>query len=394
MARTSGAARNITLGAILTIGAGFTAVASYLALSRIGFGGDDDVTPLLLSGSATVAPGGSGVAFIIGGYSGPEALHRALFLYNPEADTNPVKPFLRTEDLLMGMPTWSPDGKRLLIKLARTRGYYTWLLLVDVGSGEISTLAEGTEHLYWPKWSPDGRYVAFMNQAGTTDGFQELDVVLVDAKSGDLVHRVSQSFSWDSWAWGDSGSILYSPDGELKALDVETGEKWEVASGMGFELAGIAAARHRGLSRISSSPRGAILSYDYGVYLVKRRDSSWHVIRLHRPEDGFYCPLPRAAWNADGSEAAVFTRETWAGTTELSLVSAEGVQGKRRLEMWPPTSFGFMGANKLLCFSAGDAIAIDVDTGEREELLKLRHGDIYQLFEEAKKLPALKPPFD
>ncbi|HSH05169.1 MAG TPA: hypothetical protein VLL52_21820 [Anaerolineae bacterium] len=72
----------------------------------------------------------------------------------------------RNEILLAGMavndePTWSPDGKRIVV--AMSRGYSAELYLVEVESGEIEQLSWVEERVLGyrtPTWSPDGSQLA------------------------------------------------------------------------------------------------------------------------------------------------------------------------------------------------------------------------------------------
>jgi dipeptidyl aminopeptidase/acylaminoacyl peptidase len=100
-------------------------------------------------------------------------------------------------------PAWSPDGKTILyVKNARdgTRGAAV-IIRYDVKSRKTSALTGPGYQA--PAWSPDGRYVA----ATRTDAFGT-DIVLLDAKSGAELLRVTQDESSFGPVWSPVGDSI------------------------------------------------------------------------------------------------------------------------------------------------------------------------------------------
>lgn len=69
-------------------------------------------------------------------------------------------------------PDWSPDGRSLAIGLVKmneeARGKPAGILILDIGSDEVTQIAEG--EAYEPKWSPDGASLLFtVKTRGKTD---------------------------------------------------------------------------------------------------------------------------------------------------------------------------------------------------------------------------------
>src|SRR4030095_2645534 len=61
---------------------------------------------------------------------------------------------------------WSPDGKR--IAFVRAGGPLGDALIVADADGQNETIVakrEGAQHMHWPRWSPDGRYIYFNHGA-------------------------------------------------------------------------------------------------------------------------------------------------------------------------------------------------------------------------------------
>ena len=75
---------------------------------------------------------------------------------------------------LVSIPSWSPDGKRLVVVEQRT--HKDLLLLVDVDGGSTS-FAPDVDEVADPVWSPDGRKIAF---AGLKDGTSDIYELFLD----------------------------------------------------------------------------------------------------------------------------------------------------------------------------------------------------------------------
>jgi Tol biopolymer transport system component len=112
-----------------------------------------------------------------------------------------------TENLPQLDPGWSPDGKQMVFG----RGWWDSqqaIQLLDVNSKQVSTI-QGSQGLYAPRWSPDGRYLAAL-----TDDARK--IVILDFKRQ----------TWSDWfngpglfsypVWSRDGKYLYF---ETRATD-------------------------------------------------------------------------------------------------------------------------------------------------------------------------------
>ena len=60
-------------------------------------------------------------------------------------------------------PDWSPDGSQLALALATGYAIDIFLYAKD-GSGR-KNLTNAGSYDWWPRWSPDGRYLSFVSRS-------------------------------------------------------------------------------------------------------------------------------------------------------------------------------------------------------------------------------------
>ena len=74
----------------------------------------------------------------------------------------------------------------------------------------LTAAADGTDK---PRWSPDGRYLAFM---ATPAGSEKAQIMLLDRRGGNARQLTSVA--------GDIGAYAWAPDGKRLVLTMESGE--------------------------------------------------------------------------------------------------------------------------------------------------------------------------
>jgi eukaryotic-like serine/threonine-protein kinase len=103
-------------------------------------------------------------------------------------------------------PTWSPDGKKLAMGRTQQTGSTEPLLiqLVDLATHQVSTIP-GSEHLFGPRWSPDGQYLAACNENSTK-------MFLFNFKTQKWSEWVTEPGLIGFPNWSHDGSYVYYDD--------------------------------------------------------------------------------------------------------------------------------------------------------------------------------------
>jgi hypothetical protein len=100
-----------------------------------------------------------------------------------------------------GLPSFSPDGRRIVYVSDRDGNHDLWIVDADGKNARRLTDAPGLDTM--PAWSPDGKTIAF-----TSDRDGKQGIYLVDADGSDF-RRLSPEGAFDAWpAWNRDGTRL------------------------------------------------------------------------------------------------------------------------------------------------------------------------------------------
>ena len=130
----------------------------------------------------------------------------------------------------------SPDGDLLVFKSAAAGGYDLWT--VPSAGGEPTRITELAGREMAPRFSPDGRWIAFEADFGGTD---VRDIYIVPAVGGEPRRLTDHPLNDSGVSWApDSRRIYFNTgmywDNSVAAVDIETGEISQVGSGGSGQL--------------------------------------------------------------------------------------------------------------------------------------------------------------
>jgi dipeptidyl aminopeptidase/acylaminoacyl peptidase len=185
----------------------------------------NDLLQLRRVGDPQLSPDGRWVAYTISDLN-MEANRRVTQIYLVSVDGGEVKQLTRAPQS-SSTPRWSPDGKRLAFISAREGGPQVWT--IDITTNEQKRITNIYTGAGDPVWSPDGRLIAFVSEVYpecTTDECnrkrsEEAESSKVKAKIADrLLYR-----HWNTWKEGKRSHIFIAPaDGSGGARDMTPGD--------------------------------------------------------------------------------------------------------------------------------------------------------------------------
>ncbi len=116
---------------------------------------------------------------------------------------------------------WSPDGERLALEAdadptRETGSMVADIYVVNVADGSVRQLIEQPGMDRWPKWSPDGRFIAFGSQRGKEDWMYSATLAIVPADGSTPARYIGEAL--DRVSGDGSIPVRWSPDG--KSIDV------------------------------------------------------------------------------------------------------------------------------------------------------------------------------
>jgi hypothetical protein len=130
----------------------------------------------------------------------------ALHLYNVK--NNELLNSYHFKDLIViGSPSWSPDGKRLVLSAVDKSGsndLYTW----DTEKEVLSRLLNDPYDDRDPSWSPDGRRIVFSSDRSSSGIRGKYSLFIYDLEKGSLSYLAYGDAVYSSPVWSTDGRAL------------------------------------------------------------------------------------------------------------------------------------------------------------------------------------------
>jgi Tol biopolymer transport system component/DNA-binding winged helix-turn-helix (wHTH) protein len=187
-------------------------------------------SPPMIASYPHWSPDGKQIAF-----NGQEAPNKTMKVYLVDAEGGAVRLAAPKETGSEGDPTWSPDGKKLLFGLnARSTREAAYIRIADLENGNVAKFP-GSEGLFAPRWSPDGKMIAVLEW----EGLRRLMLYRFDKNQWTPISEGKAD--WPTWA-ADNKSIMFRADETLQRVWIDPRTTEAVASLKGAEPGGFSHA--------------------------------------------------------------------------------------------------------------------------------------------------------
>jgi Tol biopolymer transport system component/DNA-binding winged helix-turn-helix (wHTH) protein len=135
----------------------------------------------------------------------------------------------------LGRPRWSPDGKR--IAFHRYNGNQTDIFLVEVIGGQIQQLTDHPRSDLNPTWSADGRWIYFssVREQDSSNKLAGEHIWRVSTDGGPAL-PVTVNNGLDSWESADGKRLLFSYESRLYEKIFATGEERQFDDLIGMRI--------------------------------------------------------------------------------------------------------------------------------------------------------------
>lgn len=216
------------------------------------------------------------------------------------------------EDLYVYEYDWSPDGSTIVATAAHGSGDNHWyvaeIFLIDAGNGTARSFLKPDRQVAVPRWSPDGRMIAFIGGLMSDESIASGEVYVMPVAGGTARNVSSNnrgSTYWLTWL-GTSGKLLLADavDGGSGLTEVDPTRGTLHALWQGAETIRGGAEFARGIAVSKDGKMTAVIRESFGeaprVWVGKM--GAWTVRTPANPEDGpkLWGTAQSILWSSDG----------------------------------------------------------------------------------------------
>jgi dipeptidyl aminopeptidase/acylaminoacyl peptidase len=128
---------------------------------------------------------------------------------------------------------WSPDGKTFAVSAAPGPGDNNWwvakLYTMPAETGKVTEIFKPETQIAMPRWSPEGKLIAFIQGLMSDEGFTGGDVYVIPATGGNALNRTPRrKTSVSAIAWTSPGRMLLTEyvggSSAVTMLDLQSGQ--------------------------------------------------------------------------------------------------------------------------------------------------------------------------
>lgn len=258
-------------------------------------------------------------------------------------------------DLYIHEYDWSPDSKHFISTAAPGSGDNNWynaeLYTTDAATGATASIYKPSGALRGlqiavPRWSPDGKTVAFIGGIMSDEGVTGGDIYLVASTGGearDLTPKIKASPAWLAWLPSASGLLFVENiAGESGIATVDTSgrvnELWRGAESIaGDEGFGISIARDGKTSAVVRQ------SFEHPPEVWAGTTGAWQQVTHANAEfHPMWGEAKSVRWTNDNLNVQgwlVYPRNYDAHRMYPMIVSVHGGPASARRSIWPTTFF-------------------------------------------------------
>ena len=136
-------------------------------------------------------------------------------------------------------PDYSPDGRKVVFASNRSGGFGIWVCDRD-GANPVQLIDRGPYLTGTPRWSPDGRWIAFDSRSNDAGREGNADIYVISAEGGQPRRLTSEPSEDVTPSWSRDGKWIYfgstrSGNMQIWKIPAEGGQAAQVTKHGGFE---------------------------------------------------------------------------------------------------------------------------------------------------------------